>query len=152
MAYIKYKEVTKYFNFTKAVSYTELPKYTTDYVFDDERILVGYKTVRDYGIFTDSKIVLFDNAAAFGMMKQVFVIPYKSVSSISVIFKPSGGEITCMLDSGYPLRLKFVNMNNEDKLRLRLLYSCIIKVINNQVLDKNVVRKLMENDISFDRK
>ena len=147
MAYIKYKELTKYFNFTKALSAEDLPKYTGDYVFKDERVLVGYKTRRDYGVFTDKKIVLFDNSVLF---KQVYVIPYDSISTMSVIFKKSGGEITGMLDSGYPLRLKFVDMTGEDKLRLRLLYSCMIKSINKQPLDKDLVERLTNDEVKFD--
>lgn len=43
MAYIKYKEVTKYFNFSKYIDSKLLPKYTLDYVFEDEKMLVSYK-------------------------------------------------------------------------------------------------------------
>lgn len=148
MAYIKYKEVTKYFNFSKVLKQSDLPGYIGDYVFEDEILLTAYKTSRDHGVFTDKKIVLFDN---FSLNRQIFTIPYKSISTCSVVFKTTGGEITCMLDSGYPLRLKFVNMKSEDKLRLRLLYSCITRVINGQSLDKGVVRRLVEDDISFDK-
>jgi len=149
MAYLKNKEVTKFFNFTRVIPLGSLPKYTTDYVFDDERILVSYKTRNDYGIFTDSKIVLFDNSYTWGTAKQVFVIPYNSIRAIAVVFKPSGGEILSMLDGGNQLRLKFVNMTDIDKLRLRLLYTSIIAVVNNKKVDEKIVRKLIENDISF---
>ena len=32
MAYVKYKELTKYFNFNKEIEKDRLPKYVTDYV------------------------------------------------------------------------------------------------------------------------
>ena len=149
MAYIKYKEVTKYFNFSNVIDISEIPGYIKDYVYDDETLLVAYKTSRDHGIFTDKKIVLFDNTSSFGISKHIITIPYKSISSISVVFKPMGGELTCMLDSGYPLRLKFVSMDGKDKVRLRLLYSCINRIINNQKLDINIITKLIKNDINF---
>ena len=152
MAYLKNKEIAKFFNFTNVVSKSDLPKYTTDYVFDDERILVGYKTRNDYGIFTDSKIVLFDNSYTMGMAKQVFVIPYTSLTAVAVVFKLTGAEILCMLDGGNQLRLKFAHMDNHDKLRLRLLYTVIIRVVNGQKVDEKVVKKLIENDITFDKK
>ena len=36
MAYVRYKEVTKHFNFTKEVEVKDLPSYILDYVYDDE--------------------------------------------------------------------------------------------------------------------
>jgi len=151
MAYLKNKEITKFFNFTKVVPVNDLPKYTTDYAFDDERILVSYKTRNDYGVFTDSKIILFDNSYTWGTSKQVFVIPYASIRAVAVIFKPSGGEILSMLEGGNQLRLKFVNMSNVDKLRLRLLYTTITRVVNNKKLDEKIIQKLIDDDISFDK-
>ena len=43
MAYIKYKELTKYFDFSKHIKTGDLPWYIYDYVYDDEEILVSYK-------------------------------------------------------------------------------------------------------------
>ena len=151
MAYIKYKEVTKYFNFSDVIDVSKLPAYVSDYVYDEEIILAGYHTSRDHGIFTDKKIVLFDNTSTFGISKQVFTIPYKSISSIAVVYKPSGGELTCMLDSGYPLRLKFIKMDGKDKVRLRFLYSCICRIINSQPLHPTTVNRLINNDINFSK-
>ena len=150
MAYLRNKEITKFFNFNHIIPKEKLPKYTTDYIFEDEKILVSYETSRDYGIFTDSKIVLFDNSYTFGTAKQVFVIPYLSLTAISIVFKIKGGEISCILDGGHQLRLKFANMNNLDKLRLRLLYSIIIRVVNKQKPDEKIIKQLMENDIKFE--
>ena len=36
MAYIKYKELTKYFNFSKEIDKDNLPTYVTDYLKKDE--------------------------------------------------------------------------------------------------------------------
>ena len=47
MAYIKYKELTKYFNFNKIIEIDDLPEYVTDYIYSDEKILEAYKTSRD---------------------------------------------------------------------------------------------------------
>ena len=149
MAYIKYKEITKYFNFSKVLDKTTLPKYVKDYVFDDEHILVAYKTLGDHGIFTTRKIVLFDNYSLFGRKKQIYTIPYKTVSTCSVIFFRRNAELSLFLDSGYPVRIKFANMGDIDKLRLRLLYSIIIKIINNQKVSDDEIIRLVEDDIKF---
>ena len=149
MAYIKYKEITKYFNFSRAIDKETLPKYVKDYVFDDEHILAAYKTLSDHGIFTTKKIVLFDNYSLFGRRKQIYTIPYKTVSTCSVIFHRASGELSLFLESGYPVRIKFINMGDIDKLRLRLLYSVIIKLINNQKPSEDEIMTLVTDDIKF---
>ena len=149
MAYIKYKEITKYFNFSSALNKEKLPKYVKDYVFDDEKILVAYKTRTDHGIFTNKKMVLFDNYSLLGTKKQVYVIPYESVSTCSVIFHLKSAEMSFFLDCGYPVRLKFVNMKDVDKLRLRMLYSTILKIVCDQKVSEEELKKLILDDISF---
>ena len=151
MAYIKYKEITKYFNFSKVLDKELLPKYVKDYVFEDEKILVAYKTSTDHGIFTTKKIVLFDNYSPFGMRKQIYTIPYESISTCSVIFNPNKAELSLFLDSGYPIRIKFINMKPIDKLRLRILYSVITKIVGKQKLNEKEVDMLVNDDISFER-
>ena len=53
------------------------------------------------------------------------------------------------MDSGYPISLKFVNMNSIDKLRLRVLYTCIDKIINNQEPIKEDMENLMNNKLKL---
>ncbi len=137
MAYMKYKEVTKYFYFSKEVSKEGLPNYVKEHLENDETVLIAYKTNRDYGIFTDKKIVLFDKGSTFGIFKQTHTIPYKTISTISITFKPNGAELSLFLNSGYPLRLKFVNMKNPSpgepniyKESLKKTYLYITKKIN----------------------
>lgn len=149
MAYIKYKEITKYFNFSKIVDISLLPKYTTDYIFEDEKILAAYKTHRDYGVFTDKKIVLFDNTSLTISRKQVYIIPYQSISSCSVIFKSSSGEMSLFMNSGYPVRLKFINMSSEAKYKLRVLYSHVSRYVIGQRVTAEEVKKIQENDFNF---
>ena len=150
MAYIKYKEITKYFNFSRVLDKTKLPKYVYDYVFSDEQILVAYKTSTDHGLFTTTKIVLFDNYSLFGMRKQIYTIPYKSISTCSIIFYPRNAEISLFMDSGYPVRLKFNNLSGIDKVRLRMLYSFMIKVINHQEVTSDEITQLINDKISFE--
>lgn len=150
MAYIKYKEITKYFYFSRYLTKEELPKYVHDYVFEDETILASYKTLRDHGIFTEKKMVLFDTRISLDNTKEVFTIPYLTISSASVVFKPFGAEMSLFLESGYPLRLKFVKMGDADKARLRVLYNVIQRAITKQQLKKDEINKLVENKFDFD--
>ena len=144
MAYIKYKEITKYFNFSHNLNLKDLPWYSLDYVFGDEKVLVAFKTKRDHAVFTDKKMILFDNTNLF-LKKQITIIPYKSISSSSIIYMKGKTEISLFLDSGYPLRLKFVNTKRDEKTRLRNLFSCISMYANNQGGTKETENILIEN-------
>lgn len=150
MAYIKYKEITKYFYFSNVLDKKKLPKYVRDYVFEDEKILEAYKTRTDHGIFTTKKIVLFDNYSLFGTKKQIYAIPYDVISTCSVTFYPRSAELSFFLDCGYPVRLKFVKMSGEDKLRLRILYSTILKIVSKQNVTEKELNTLVEDKISFE--
>ncbi len=132
MAYLKTKEITKYFHFYKELDVKELPKYVTDYIDEDETALCAYATRRDKGVFTDKKILLFDVKGLSLTSKQIHTIPYNSVSSLAILFDLSRAELIFYLDSGYPLVLKFRNMKAEDKGKLRELYSKISTTIRNK--------------------
>ncbi len=149
MAYIKYKELTKYFDFSRNVALDELPQYTLDYVYGDEIVIVAYKTFRDYGLFTSEKIVLFDNSILLRPFKEIYSIPYSSISSLGILYRKSQVILKFDLDSGYQLRLSFINMRVEDKIRLRLLSSVISQIISNQKVDRKLIDKIIENKISL---
>ncbi len=126
MAYIKYKELTKYFNFNEELDKEDLPKYVTDYLAEDEVIYAAYKTRRDKAIFTNDRMILFDVSYLFGLTKKIHMIPYKSISTSAILFSIRSAAILMSLDSGYQMRLNFVGLKPETKTRLRLLYSHIM--------------------------
>ena len=125
MAYIKYKELTKYFNFNKEIAIEGLPKYVTDYVNEHEEIYKAYKTLRDKAVFTDKRMILFD-VSFLGAHKKIHIIPYKSISTAAISFKPTKSSIFISFDSGYQMRLDFINQNPESKTELRKLYCKIM--------------------------
>lgn len=126
MAYIKYKELTKYFDFRTEVDIKNLPEYTTEYVESGEKILGAYKTHRDHGVFTDKTMILFDRDI-MGTYKKIHMIPYSSISTSAICFKPGRAEILISLDSGYQMRIVFVNMNHDKKERLKVIYKTMMK-------------------------
>jgi len=126
MAYIKYKELTKYFDFKTEVDINKLPEYTIEYVKEGEKILGAYKTHRDHGVFTDKTMILFDRDI-IGSYKKIHIIPYKSISTSAICFKPGRAEILLSLDSGYQMRIVFVNMNHDKKERLKVIYKTMMK-------------------------
>lgn len=145
---VKYKEITKSFNFSKAFAREELPGYIKHYVLEGEQILAAYKTDRDHGVFTDSQIVLFDSEKNMGR-KQIYTIPYNSISTISITFDKTSAELSILMNNGYPIILRFINTEPEDKLRLRILYTVINRVVcGKEPLEKDVERLILD-DMSF---
>ncbi len=151
MAYIKYKEVTKYFNFSRSIKLEDLPEYVTEYTYDGEEILAAFMTDVDYGVFTTKKIILFDKGSSLGLFKQIYTIPYNTISTLSIIYKIHQAEFSIFLDSGYPLILKFINLKNPNpgspniyKNRLKYIYHIISKNINHQEVTEEDIKKIRD--------
>jgi hypothetical protein len=125
MAYIKYKELTKYFNFNKRINEEDLPTYVTDYFKKDEKVIQAYQTSRDKGVFTNERMVLFDVNPLDGS-KKIHIIPYSSISSSAILYKRSSASILFSFDSGYQMELKFIHLDARGKTDLRKLFSYII--------------------------
>lgn len=128
MAYVKYKELTKYFNFNKEIEVKYLPTYVTDYLDEKETVYKAYKTLRDKAVFTDRRMVLFD-VNVTGINKKIHIIPYKSISSGAILFKVNSAAIFLSFDSGYQMRLNFVKLDPKEKTELRKLYSKIMNSV-----------------------
>ena len=126
MSYIKYKELTKYFDFKEEMHIRDLPFYAMEYVNQGEKILLAYKTARDHAVFTDKTMILFDRDI-IGSYKKIHIIPYVSVSTSAICFKPGRAEILMSLDSGYQMRIVFVNMDHTKKEHLKVVYKTMMK-------------------------
>lgn len=132
MAYIKYKEMTQYFNFNKELDINELPKYVSDYLEDGEIMYVAYGTIRDKFVLTDRKIILFDVKGITGATKKIHFFPFHSISTSALEFKNNMVAILLTMDSGYQLRLNFVKMLSQDKTKIRKVYMHLISKISNK--------------------
>jgi len=128
MAYIKFKELTKYFDLKNEVNIENLPEYTTEYVDSSERIVMAYKNSKDYAVFTDKRLILFDRDTLAVYYKKIHVIPYVSISSSAINYKPGKVELLFSLDSGYQVHLNFIEMNHDKKENLKAVYKIMTKV------------------------
>ena len=128
MSYIKFKELSKYFDFKTEVYEDKLPDYTKEYVEENETILIGYKNSRDYVVFTDKKMILFDRDTLAVYYKKIHVIPYVSISTSAINFKPGKVELLFSFDSGYQLHVNFIDMNHEKKENIKKIYKTMMKV------------------------
>lgn len=126
MAYIKFKELTKYFDFKDEGLFESLPDYTKEYLDGKEQFVLAYKNSKDYIIFTDKRLFLFDRDPLAMYYKKIRIIPYKSISTSAINFKPGKIELLFSLDSGYQLHINFIEMNHEKKEKVKLAYKIMM--------------------------
>lgn len=128
MAYIKFKELSKYFDFkTEILNIEELPEYAKEYVEEEEKIILAYKNMKDYVVFTNQKMILFDRDTLAVYYKKIHMIPYVSISTSAINFKPGKVELLFSLDSGYQLHINFIDMNHDKKEHLKKMYKIMMK-------------------------
>ena len=127
MAYIKFKELSKYFDFKEEIATDKLPDYAKEYVSSKETILGSYKNSKDYAVFTDKKMILFDRDTLAVYYKKIHIIPYISISSSAINFKPGKVELLFSFDSGYQLHINFIEMNHNKKEKLKSIYKIMME-------------------------
>ena len=126
MAYIKFKELTKYFDFRLEVDTKNLPEYTIEYLNTNEDVLLAYKNSRDYALFTGERMILFDSDALGLYYKKIHIIPYNRISTCAINFKPGKVELLCSLDSGYQMHLNFIDMNHDKKEKIKEIFKIMM--------------------------
>ena len=127
MAYIKFKELSKYFDFKEEIAIDKLPDYAMEYVSSKETILGSYKNSKDYAVFTDKKMILFDRDTLAVYYKKIHIFPYSSISSSAINFKPGKVELLFSFDSGYQLHINFIEMNHNKKEKLKSIYKIMME-------------------------
>ncbi|HOZ54301.1 MAG TPA: PH domain-containing protein [Bacilli bacterium] len=132
MAYIKFKELTHYFNFYKELDIDKLPEYICQYVSKDETIEAVYSNRLDRCLFSDKKIILFDKFGLFEnkmMPKKIHFFPYKNISSTAILFNYRKVVIFITMNSGYQFKINFVHMTPKDKTKIRETYYKLVEKI-----------------------
>lgn len=131
MAYMKFKELTKYFDFkTEIWDIDTLPDYTKEYLNPEiESILLAYKNSKDYMVFTNKRMILFDRDTVAIYYKKIHIVPYKSISTSAINYKPGKVELLFSLDSGYQLHINFISMNHDKKENLKNVYKFMMNTI-----------------------
>lgn len=127
MAYVKFKELAKYFDFKTEITDGKLPEYALEYVDENEQILLAYKNSKDYMVFTDKKLILFDRDPLAMYYKKIHIFPYISISTSAINYKPGKVELLFSLDSGYQLHINFIDMDHNKKENLKKVFKLMIK-------------------------
>ena len=141
-------DISKDLSFSKVLNKKDLPGYIKHYVLEDENILVAYKTSRDHAIFTDNKVVIFDTLNKINR-KEIYTLPYKNIFAASVSFDIIDAELILYLECGYPIKLRFIDLEAEDKVRLRLLYTYLSRKISDEKIPKELFIRLIKDDVRF---
>lgn len=144
----KNNKIMKNVVFLESVNRADLPGYIKHYIYTDELVLAIYKTEKDYGIFTSKKLVLFDNNGT-KTNKRIHMIPYGSICTLDILFEETDALIDILLNSGDFFSLKFKNVEPEDKIRLRILYTTMNRILCGQGLLKVDIKKLLNNRFKF---
>lgn len=126
MAYIKFKELTKYFDFKVEVGFENLTDYAREYISDKEKFILAYKNSKDFVVFTDKRIILFDRDPMAAYYKKIHIIPYYSISSSAINYKPGKVELLLSLDSGYQMHINFIDMNHDKKENIKAVYKIMM--------------------------
>lgn len=131
MAYIKYKELTKYYNFSKKVSLNELPEKAYTYLDNEEKILMAYSTYNDLFLMTSTKIIVFDVSGVTDNIEKIHFFPFKNTSSTAIEFTKGKCSIYLSMDSGYQVQLNFVKMTEEEQKEMQLSHRMLVMAISN---------------------
>ena len=126
MAYIKFKELTKYFDFKVEVGFDNLTDYAKEYISNKEKFTLAYKNSKDFVVFTDKRIILFDRDPMAALYKKIHIIPYYSISSSAINYKPGKVELLLSLDSGYQMHINFIDMNHDKKENIKAVYKIMM--------------------------
>lgn len=126
MAYIKFKELTKYFDFKVEVGFDNLTDYAKEYISNKEKFILAYKNSKDFVVFTDKRLILFDRDPMAAYYKKIHIIPYYSISSSAINYKPGKVELLLSLDSGYQMHINFIDMNHDKKENIKAVYKIMM--------------------------
>ena len=129
MAYIKYKELTKYYHFSEELDVTKLPEYTYNFIEDNEALLLAYADGINMFIFTSRKLIVFEVNTLLNKHK-VHFFPYNHISSTAIETIPGRLAIYLSMDSGYQVRLNFVKLTKEEQEKIKRVYMRMIKTIS----------------------
>lgn len=129
MAYIKYKELTKYYHFSEELNVTNLPDYTYNFIEENEALLLAYADGTNMFILTSRKLIIFEVNTLLNKHK-VHFFPYNHISSTAIETIPGRLAIYLSMDSGYQLRFYFVKLTKEKETRIISNYNKILGLIS----------------------
>ncbi len=143
-------KITNKYHFTRTKDNKQLPKYVKDHIFEDEEVWITYTTLKNHGVFTSKKLILFNNEMSLRQKREIISIPYESITLLSVIYYENKADLKLFLTNGELVTLRIIRMLPIDKMQLRYLYTYILKIINNQKITKEDIDRLSNKEYKME--
>lgn len=129
MAYIKYKELTKYYNFSKELKLSEIPSKVYMYIEPGEEILIAYSTYNDTFILTNLKMMIFDVSGVVDSIEKIHFFPFTRISSTAIETTKGKASLYLSMDSGYQVQLNFVKMTEEEQAEMKKAHMIMVSAL-----------------------
>ncbi|MDD3048519.1 MAG: PH domain-containing protein [Bacilli bacterium] len=130
MAFIKFKPIGSKENFYQTLSNDEIKANLDKILEPREDIIIGFKSFRDMGVFTNKRIILVNKKGVRGFCQSVLSIKYDSISSYCLNVHSVDSSIELIFDSGYQMILNFLKPIPLDDMYL------VYRYISDYVLNK----------------
>jgi len=125
MAYIKYKELTRAFNFRTKLPLENAPEFISHYIEPGEKIISIYGTRSDTCVFTDRKLILFD-IGIIHASKKIHMFYRDKITSSAIEYRFDSINLYFTFDSGYQTKIGFSGFSGQDKTEFRKMYLAFI--------------------------
>jgi hypothetical protein len=107
MAFVKFKPIASSFFFHSRINDSELKEELKNYISDNEKVMISYKSQRDIVIFTDKRIVLIDKKGIRGFRRTIYSLPYTSISSYQLDVRKFDSKLSIIMDSAHMVMMNF---------------------------------------------
>ncbi|WP_434642668.1 PH domain-containing protein [Thermoanaerobacterium thermosaccharolyticum] len=108
--------------------YEEIPisEEMKQFISPKEEALFAVKTIRDFAIFTNKRILIADRQGLTGKKIEYYSIPYKSIVTYAI--ETAGildldSEIKLILSGGIHIELKFIKGKKMNELLFKVYYT-----------------------------
>lgn len=129
MSFIKFEPIASNFYFYDIIPNDQLEGEILNYIDEDEKVIYSLKSKRDFGVFTDKRIILVDKKGFRGFRKSVYTLMYESISSYVLTVKNLDATIELITDSSHKIFINFLKpipLEDVDAV-YKFITSCIIR-------------------------
>ncbi len=108
MAFIKFKPIATQFRFFQMVESKDLEEEVLRYVDPNEKIILAVKSKRDYGIFTDKRLVLIDKKGIRGFRESIYAIKYDNITTYILNIHNFDSTIEMITNGAHKLKVSLL--------------------------------------------
>lgn len=128
MAFIKFKPLTPEMQFKALITFEEIPEDLKLFLETDEEVKYAFRSVRDIGIITNKRLLIYDFKGVRGFRREIHSIMYSAITACSIDIHNFDTTIKLTSDSGYQVLVNFFK-----PIALEDMYK-IFNYINHQIM------------------